>query len=64
MLDSASGYYYNQTNGLHYDSDSGFKYSESIGMQQLKFFSFPFGFNCIQFISSCVITLIMKKVVG
>ncbi|CAF1709540.1 unnamed protein product [Brassica oleracea] len=30
MLDSASGYYYNQTNGLHYDSDSGFKYSESI----------------------------------
>ncbi|KAG2240774.1 hypothetical protein Bca52824_090519 [Brassica carinata] len=30
MLDSASGYYYNQTNGLHYDSDSGFKYSDSI----------------------------------
>ncbi|CAH2036251.1 unnamed protein product [Thlaspi arvense] len=31
VLDSASGYYYNQTNGLHYDSKSGFYYSDSIG---------------------------------
>ncbi|KFK35998.1 hypothetical protein AALP_AA4G064600 [Arabis alpina] len=30
-LDAASGYYYNQTNGLHYDSKSGFYYSDSIG---------------------------------
>ncbi|KAG2294042.1 hypothetical protein Bca52824_040711 [Brassica carinata] len=30
VLDSAFGYYYNQTNGLHCDSDSGFKYSDSI----------------------------------
>uniref|UniRef100_A0A1J3EI62 WW domain-binding protein 4 n=1 Tax=Noccaea caerulescens TaxID=107243 RepID=A0A1J3EI62_NOCCA len=30
-LDSASGYYYNQSNGLHYDSKSGFYYSDSIG---------------------------------
>ncbi|CAF1749861.1 unnamed protein product [Brassica napus] len=30
-LDSASGYYYNQTNGLHYKLDSRFNYSDSIG---------------------------------
>ncbi|KAL0645858.1 hypothetical protein Bca4012_044149 [Brassica carinata] len=29
-LDSASGYYYNQTNGLHYKLDSRFNYSDSI----------------------------------
>ncbi|KAF3576743.1 hypothetical protein DY000_02033253 [Brassica cretica] len=27
----ASGYYYNQTNGLHYELDSRFNYSDSIG---------------------------------
>lgn len=31
VLDAASGYYYNQINGLHYDSKSGFYYSDSIG---------------------------------
>lgn len=31
ILDAASGYYYNQINGLHYDSKSGFYYSDSIG---------------------------------
>lgn len=32
VLDAASGYYYNQINGLHYDSKSGFYYSDSIGI--------------------------------
>ncbi|KAG2242051.1 hypothetical protein Bca52824_096107 [Brassica carinata] len=31
VLDAASGYYYNQINGLHYDSKSGFYYTDSIG---------------------------------
>ncbi|XP_047332185.1 zinc finger protein ZOP1 [Impatiens glandulifera] len=30
-LDSSSGYYYNKTNGCHYDPNSGFYYTDSLG---------------------------------
>ncbi|RZC45567.1 hypothetical protein C5167_038510 [Papaver somniferum] len=31
VLDSVSGYYYNQLNGYYYDPNSGFYYSDAIG---------------------------------